>query len=72
MRGSNAMFEKHYRVIGIEVKKETKIKKFSKYFCNDEHANQFVAKIVGEEKRQRRLQKKYQKHRHHNSLEEIL
>ena len=46
------MFEKHCQICGIEVKKESASKRFGKYFCNEEHANQFVAKKAEEEKQQ--------------------
>ena len=36
------MFEKHCQICGIEVKKETALKRFGKYFCNDKHAEEFV------------------------------
>ncbi|TBR08535.1 MAG: hypothetical protein EPO62_06555 [Candidatus Nitrosotenuis sp.] len=51
------MFEKHCRVCGIEVKKETEVKRFGKHFCNDEHANQFGAKIAEDERREEEYQK---------------
>lgn len=53
------MFEKHCRVCGIEVKKEIEIKRFGKHFCNDDHVNQFGAKIAEEERREEEYQKKY-------------
>ena len=53
------MFEKHCQICGIEVKKEIGIKRFGKYFCNDEHANQFGAKIAEVEKRQEEYRKSH-------------
>jgi len=38
-------------VCGIDVKKETGIKRFGKYICSDEHAKQYVEKKMEEEKR---------------------
>jgi uncharacterized protein len=46
------MFEKHCLICGTEVDKKTAPKRFGKYFCNEEHANQFVAKKIDEEKQQ--------------------
>ena len=46
------MFEKHCQICGIDVKKDNDIKRFGKYFCNDEHAKQFLAEKE-EEQRQR-------------------
>ena len=53
------MFEKHCQICGIEVKKESASKRFGKYFCNDEHANQFVEKKIEEEKRQEEYRKSH-------------
>jgi hypothetical protein len=53
------MFEKHRQICGVDVKKETAIKRFGKYFCIDGHANQFVAKIAEEEKRQEEYRKSH-------------
>ena len=36
------MFEKHCQICGMDVKKESAIKRFGKYFCNNEHAQEFV------------------------------
>ncbi|MGI0072492.1 MAG: hypothetical protein ACREA3_01605 [Nitrosotalea sp.] len=36
------MFEKHCKTCGMDVKKETAIKRFGKYFCSDEHAQQYA------------------------------
>ncbi|MFY9299613.1 MAG: hypothetical protein WAO91_00280 [Candidatus Nitrosotenuis sp.] len=45
------MFEKYCPICGVEVKKETEIKRFGKYFCSQEHAQQYVSKRAEEEKR---------------------
>ena len=44
------MFEKHCLICGIDVKKESAIKRFGKYFCNDAHAQQYVAKKEEQER----------------------
>jgi len=44
------MFEKHCLVCGMDVKKETAIKRFGKYLCSDEHAKQYAGRVE-EEKR---------------------
>ncbi|HJT10237.1 MAG TPA: hypothetical protein VJ771_05580 [Candidatus Nitrosotalea sp.] len=48
------MFEKHCQICGIDVKKETATKRFGKYFCNFEHAEQYAAKREEEEQRRAR------------------
>jgi len=48
------MFEKHCQICGIEVKKDTVNKRFGKYFCNNDHAEQYVAKREEEEQRRAR------------------
>ncbi len=48
------MFEKHCQICGIEVKKETASKRFGKYFCNPEHAEQYKTKREEEEQRRAR------------------
>ena len=45
------MFEKHCPVCGMDVKKETAIKRFGKYLCSDEHAKQYADRVTEEEKR---------------------
>ena len=35
------MFEKHCQICGMDVKKETAIKRFGKYFCNEDHAQKY-------------------------------
>jgi len=45
------MFEKHCLICGMDVKKETAVKRFGKYFCNDEHAQQYTSKRAEEEQR---------------------
>lgn len=57
------MFEKHCQICGVDVKKESAIKRFGKYFCNDEHANQFLARKQ-EEERQRAEYEKQHPRRH--------
>ena len=44
------MFEKHCQICGIDVKKEIAPKRFGKYFCSEEHAQQYVAKKLEQEK----------------------
>ncbi len=44
------MFEKRCQICGIDVKKDTSFKRFGKYFCNDDHAQQYVAKRLEQEK----------------------
>lgn len=48
------MFEKHCEICGIEVKKDTANKRFGKYFCNNDHAEQYLAKREEEEQRRAR------------------
>lgn len=48
------MFEKHCPICGIDIKKETAVKRFGKYFCSDKHAQQYVAKKEEEEERRAR------------------
>lgn len=42
---------KHCPVCGIDVKKETSIKRFGKYLCSDDHAQKYAEKRMEEEKR---------------------
>lgn len=44
------MFEKQCPICGMDVKKGAAIKRFGKYFCSDEHAQQYVARKQEEEK----------------------
>ena len=46
----NSMFEKHCQICGIDVKKETALKRFGKYFCNDKHTEEYVERKKEEEK----------------------
>ena len=39
------MFEKHCQMCGIEVKKETAIKRFGKYLCSEQHAEEFTVRV---------------------------
>ncbi|MBS3922643.1 MAG: hypothetical protein KGZ37_05780 [Nitrosarchaeum sp.] len=43
------MFEKHCTMCGIAVKKDTAIKRFGKYLCSEQHAEEFV---IREQQRQ--------------------
>jgi DNA replication protein DnaC len=43
-------FSKHCQVCGIDVKKETAIKRFGRYLCCEEHAEKFVSRIKEEER----------------------
>lgn len=45
------MFEKYCLVCGVEVKKDVAIKRFGKYFCSQDHAQQYVSKRAEEEQR---------------------
>ena len=45
------MFEKHCQICGIDVKKETAVKRFGKFFCNDVHAREYLTKKEEYEKR---------------------
>ena len=45
------MFEKHCQICGMDVKKETAIKRFGKYLCSDEQAKQYTDRVAEEEKR---------------------
>ncbi|MGI0047268.1 MAG: hypothetical protein ACREBB_08780 [Nitrosotalea sp.] len=38
------MFEKHCQICGMDVKKESAIKRFGKFFCSDSHAEQYTVK----------------------------
>ena len=38
------MFEKHCPMCGIEVKKDTAIRRFGKYLCSEQHAQEFAAR----------------------------
>ena len=42
---------KHCPVCGMDVMKETAIKRFGKYLCSDEHAKQYADRVTEEEKR---------------------
>jgi uncharacterized protein len=35
------LFKKHCPLCGIDVDKESGVKRFGKYFCSEEHANKF-------------------------------
>ncbi|MBI3638805.1 MAG: hypothetical protein HY223_00635 [Thaumarchaeota archaeon] len=45
------MFEKHCQICGMDVKKESAIKRFGKYFCNEQHAEDFLQMKKEEEER---------------------
>jgi len=38
------MFEKHCLVCGVEVDKKASPKRFGKYFCSEDHVQQYVTK----------------------------
>jgi len=38
------MFEKHCQICRIEVDKKTASKRFGKYFCSDDHTQQYLKK----------------------------
>jgi len=46
------LLQKHCPVCGMDVEKESAIKRFGKYFCSEEHANQY-AKIMMDQERRR-------------------
>ncbi|MEK7547998.1 MAG: hypothetical protein AAB540_03830 [Patescibacteria group bacterium] len=43
------LFKKHCPVCGMDVKKETAIKKFGEYFCSEQHAEDHRQKLAKEE-----------------------
>lgn len=57
------MFEKHCQICGIDVKKETVIKRFGKYFCNDEHAQQFIQRREEELKKLEEVERDHPRRR---------
>jgi uncharacterized protein len=48
------MFEKHCQICGMDVKKETATKRFGKYFCNNEHAEEFTQQEKARQERESR------------------
>ncbi|HSD05227.1 MAG TPA: hypothetical protein VLB45_05680 [Nitrosopumilaceae archaeon] len=38
------MFEKHCQICGIDIKKETAVKTFGKFFCDESHAKEYLKK----------------------------
>lgn len=44
-------FAKHCLICGMDVNKESGIKRFGKYLCSEEHAQQYVQRHEEEEKR---------------------
>ncbi|WP_100183261.1 hypothetical protein [Candidatus Nitrosotenuis aquarius] len=44
------MFEKHCQICGVDVDKKSTSKRFGKYFCSEDHAQQYVAKREEEER----------------------
>lgn len=46
------MFEKHCQICGIEVKKETTLKRFGKFFCSDEHVEKYTQMKAEREERE--------------------
>ena len=55
------MFEKHCQICGIDVKKESAIKRFGKFFCSDPHAQQYIEKKQDEEKAEEEYRKTHPK-----------
>jgi uncharacterized protein len=45
-----SMFEKHCQTCGFEVDKKTAPKRFGKYFCSDDHAQQYLKKREEQER----------------------
>lgn len=48
------MFEKHCPMCGMEVKKDTAIKRFGKYLCSEQHAEEFVVQEQRQNEENRR------------------
>lgn len=44
------MFEKHCQICGIEVDKKTAPKRFGKYFCSEDHSQQYLQKKEEQER----------------------
>ncbi|CAE6486500.1 hypothetical protein [Candidatus Nitrosotenuis uzonensis] len=44
------MFEKHCLICGIEVDKKTSPKRFGRYFCSEDHAQQYLKKKEEQER----------------------
>ena len=38
------MFKKYCLICGMDVKEDTAVKRFGKYFCSNEHAEQYVTR----------------------------
>ncbi|MEX0764440.1 MAG: hypothetical protein WEC35_07955 [Nitrosopumilaceae archaeon] len=57
------MFEKHCQICGIDVKKETSVKRFGKFFCNDIHAQEYLKKKEEYEKRMEEEERKHPRRR---------
>lgn len=43
------LFKKNCPICGIVVKKEEKLNRFGKYFCTEEHAEEYRQKLAKEE-----------------------
>ena len=57
------MFEKHCQICGIDVKKETALKRFGKFFCNDVHAQEYLKKKEEYEKGMEEEERKHPRRR---------
>jgi YHS domain-containing protein len=45
------LLQKHCPICGMDMDKNTTIKRFGKYFCSEEHANQYAEIKMVEERR---------------------
>ncbi len=57
------MFEKHCQICGVNVPKDSKIKRFGKFFCSDDHAQQYLQRRDEEMKRLAEEEKRHPRRR---------
>ena len=57
------MFEKHCQICGIEVDKKTAPKRFGRYFCSEDHSQQYLKKKEEYEKRMEEEERKHPRRR---------
>jgi len=57
------MFEKHCQTCGIEVDKKTAPKRFGRYFCSEDHSQQYLKKKEEYEKRMEEEERKHPRRR---------
>lgn len=43
------LFKKHCPICGVDVEKEKAVKRFGKYLCSEEHAEEYRKKLAQEE-----------------------